>query len=294
MNPRKHISVSKKFPPRRVGAQAGLDIFRLSLFMETRYLHWRQTYYYRYTPFAMKILIWNIMHGGGRRAAKIVERIGRGSPDIVILTEFRGTPPSREIASRIEELRLPHQLSTASKSQPAKNALLLASRWPLKHIHWKRPPQPEERRVLAHVRAPTPIAIAAVHVLNRISGKKYPFLDAIRDLVLRWRGSGALIAGDFNTGRIGEDESVKCFNRREDDFMTTMSKAGWADAYRSVHGQKRAYTWRAPGGGGSFRLDHAFIHRHAQGRLLDARIDWVKGNPRPPSDHAALWITLKD
>ncbi len=242
----------------------------------------------------MKILIWNIMHGGGRRASKIVERIHRAKPDLLILTEFRGTPPSREIAARIKEMGLSQQLKTTSKSQPAKNALLLASRWPLKRIHWKRSPEPEERRLLAHVRAPTPITIAAVHVLNRVSGKKYPFLDAICDLARRWRGGGAMMVGDYNTGRIGEDESVKCFNRREDDFMTTMSKTGWADAYHSIHGQKRAYTWRAPGGGGSFRLDHAFINRHAKGRLLDADIDWPSGDPRPPSDHAALWITLKD
>ena len=242
----------------------------------------------------MKILIWNIMHGGGRRAAKIVERIHRGKPDILVLNEFRGTPPSREIALNINKLGLSHQLNTALENNPAKNALLLASRWPLKRIHWKRPPEPKERRLLAHVQSPTPITIAAVHVLNRVSGKKYPFLDAIRDLALRWRGGGAIVAGDFNTGRIDEDESVKCFNRREDGFMTSMSKSGWADAYRSVHGKKRAYSWRAPGGGGGFRLDHAFINRRAQDRLLDARIDWVKGNPRPPSDHAALWITLKN
>ena len=241
----------------------------------------------------MKILIWNIMHGGGRRVPAIVEYIRSGRPDLLVLNEFRGTPPSRDLASRIEELGLSHQLGTTSESRPAKNALLLASRWPLMHIHWRRPPEPEERRLLAHVRAPTPITICGVHVPNRVSGIKYPFLDALRDLARRWRGGGALMAGDFNTGRIGEDETVKCFNRREDDFMTTMSKAGWADAYRSVHGQKRAYTWRAPGGGGSFRLDHAFINRRAQGSLLDARIDWVKGNPRSPSDHAALWITLK-
>ena len=294
MNQQKHISVSKNSLPAGTAPRRGADIFRLLLLIVTLSFHWRCTYYYRYTPFAMKILIWNIMHGGGRRAQKIVEHIGRGSPDIAILSEFRGTPPSREIASRIRELGLPHQLNTASGDRPARNALLLASQWPLNRIHWKRPPEPTERRLLAHVRAPEPITIAAVHVPNRVSGIKYPFLGALCDLACRWRGGGAIVAGDFNTGRINEDETVKCFNRREDDFMTTMSKAGWADAYRSVHGGKRAYTWRAPGGGGSFRLDHAFIYRGAQDRLIDARIDWVKGDSRPPSDHAALWITLKD
>ena len=235
------------------------------------------------------------MHGGGRRAPTIVEYVRSGRPDIFILTEFRGTPPSREIASRIEELGFRHQLNTTSESQPAKNALLLASRWPLMRIHWRRPPEPEERRLLAHIRAPKPITIAAVHVPNRVSGIKYPFLDALCDLTRRWRGGGALMAGDFNTGRIGEDETREMLQQARRRFYDgTMSEAGWADAYRSVHGPKRAYTWRAPGGGGSFRLDHAFINRSARNRLLDARIDWPPGNPKPPSDHAALWITLKD
>ena len=73
MNPRKRISVSTKFLPAGTAPGQGLDILRLLLFNETLNFHWRQTYYYRYTPSAMKILIWNIMHGGGRRAPKIVE-----------------------------------------------------------------------------------------------------------------------------------------------------------------------------------------------------------------------------
>lgn len=242
----------------------------------------------------MKILIWNIMHGGGRRTPAIERQIRRGAPDVLVLTEFRGTPPSRALAARIGEMGLSRQLSTASESRPARNALLLASRWPLRRVHWKGRPAPGERCLLARVCSPRPIAVAAVHVPNRASGRKYPFLDALLHLARRWRGSGALMAGDYNTGRIGEDESVKCFNRREDGFMAAMSEAGWADAYRCAHGPGRAYTWRAPGGGGRFRLDHAFLSARARGRLIDARIHWPKGSAGPPSDHAALWLTLRD
>ena len=128
------------------------------------------------------------MHGGGRRTPDIVEYIRSGKPDIIILAEFRGTPPSRKISSCIEEMGLSHQLSSASGKHPAKNALLLASRWPLKRIHWSRPPNPEERRLLAHVRAPKPIAIAAVHVPNRVSGIKYP--SWMRFVI--WRAAGAV------------------------------------------------------------------------------------------------------
>ncbi len=242
----------------------------------------------------MRILVWNIMHGGGGRTPAIAERIGRGRPDLVILTEFRGTPPSRALAARIARMGLRAQITTASDSHPARNALLLASRWPVRRIHWRRPPEPPERRLLARVRAPTPITVAAIHAPNRASGRKYPFLDALCDLARRWRGGGAMLAGDYNTGRIGEDETVRCFTRREDDFMAAMAKAGWADAYRTAHGERRAYTWRAPGGGGRFRLDHAHLNPRARGRLIDARIRWTRGAARPPSDHAALWITLRD
>ncbi len=239
----------------------------------------------------MRILVWNVMHGGGRRVGKIAARIARGRPDVVILSEFRDTPPSRALAARIAEMGLCAQVRTTAPDKPAVNALLLAARWPLRRLGWRGAPAPAERRLLARVCAPAPLTIAAVHVPNRASGIKYPFLDALRDMAGRRRGGDALMAGDYNTGRIGADESVRCFNRTEDDFMASMERAGWVDAYRHVHGQRRAYTWQAPGGGGRFRLDHAFVSPGARRRLLNARIGAIRESP---SDHAPLWITLGD
>src|SRR5689334_5370330 len=40
----------------------------------------------------MKLLIWNILHGGGNRLGRIVEEISAHDPDVVALTEFRSIP----------------------------------------------------------------------------------------------------------------------------------------------------------------------------------------------------------
>ncbi|MBM3139549.1 MAG: hypothetical protein FJZ92_04875 [Chloroflexi bacterium] len=53
-----------------------------------------------------------------------------------------------------------------------------------------------------------PFALGAMHVPNFVSGRKLPFLDALRAVVARWRGGPALLAGDTNTGRIGVDEEA--------------------------------------------------------------------------------------
>src|SRR4051794_12591009 len=37
----------------------------------------------------MRVLSWNIMHGGGTRIARIVEAIAGHDPDVIALTEFR-------------------------------------------------------------------------------------------------------------------------------------------------------------------------------------------------------------
>ncbi|HME96907.1 MAG TPA: hypothetical protein VKN16_22110, partial [Methylomirabilota bacterium] len=46
----------------------------------------------------MRVVFWNIRHGGGVRTAAIARQIRAWSADAVALCEFRGTPPSAELA----------------------------------------------------------------------------------------------------------------------------------------------------------------------------------------------------
>ncbi len=76
---------------------------------------------------AIRILFWNIMHGGGSRANKIVRQIHEWNPDIVALAEFRGTAPSKSIAQSLSNAGYEHQLKTVDPDEPKRNAICIAS-----------------------------------------------------------------------------------------------------------------------------------------------------------------------
>jgi len=246
----------------------------------------------------MKILSWNIRAGGGVRAEKIAAQIQRWCPDIVALMEFRGTPPSLCLAEALSEQGLNHQRTTADPKNPTVNSLLLASRWPLRKIVVKNEPNEPRRWLLAKVSAPKPFTIGVMHIPNRNTGLKFPYHNAVLDVVQKWRGGPALLVGDTNSGQIDLDEEVPCFGPPEHDWMTSLDDAHWKDAFRLLHGEARAYTWYSPNKGNGFRLDEAFVNRMMVHRLTKARYEWGNDGSKDRrrealSDHSALILDFK-
>jgi exodeoxyribonuclease III len=239
----------------------------------------------------MRVVFWNIRAGGGVRAAPIARQLGSWRADVVALCEFRGTPPSGELARAVAGLGLRYQCATTDPTRPSVNAILLASRWPLRRVRLLAAPVEPCRWLLARILAPIPLAIGVMHVPNRISGRKYPYLSRVLEIARReWPGP-ALFLGDTNSGRIGLDEQVPAFNLVEDGWMRDLHEAGWTDAFRHLRGRARSYTWYSPNGGNGFRIDQAFLNRVLQPRLRRFRYDW--GHPvKPPSDHAAMVLDL--
>ena len=245
----------------------------------------------------MRIVSWNIRAGGGCRVDEIAAQVQRWKPDIVGLQEFRATAPSRWLAAELREQGLVHQRSTASNAHPASNRLLVASRWPLRLANMRRAPVEPGRWLLVRVAAAHPIAMAVMHVPNRVTHRKYPYLDAVLALARAWRGGPALLMGDTNSGWIDLDEEVPAFNQREDGWMTALGQAGWRDGFRLLHGARRAYTWYSPNGRNGFRLDQAFLNRPLAAHLTKLRYAWgvfTSDAPRRDavSDHAALILDL--
>lgn len=246
----------------------------------------------------VRIVAWNIRAGGGRRVDRIAETIERLGADVVALSEFRATGPSRWLAERIEQLGLSYQLSTADARRPAANRLLVASIWPLRRVALRNAPKEPGRWLLAEVAAVRPFSLGAMHVPNRVSGRKYPYHEAVLKVVNGWRRGPALLVGDTNSGRIGVDEEVAAFNKREDEWMLALEGAGWRDGFRYLNGDARAYTWYSPNGRNGFRLDEAFINRRLISRLLDTRYEWAvsasgDGRREAVSDHAALIVEIE-
>jgi len=244
----------------------------------------------------MRLVFWNIRAGGGVRVPRLVRRLAAWAPDVVAFCEFRATPPSFELARILAVNGLRHQATTADPARAASNRVLIASRWPLSPIPLRGDRALRGRWLLAQVHAPAPFALAAVHVPNRVSGIKWTFLDAVHARLRTWQGGPALMVGDTNSGVLGLDDEVPCFNARETGFMRALDALGWVDGFRHLHGEARAYTWYSPNGRNGFRLDQAFVNRRLVARLKDVRYAWGGPGraPRGPSDHAALVLDLAE
>jgi exonuclease III len=240
----------------------------------------------------MRVVAWNIRAGGGTRVAAIARQLGRWAPDVVALAEFRATPPSHALAQALAAHGLAHQLTTADPARPARNALLVAARWPLRRLRLRGEPAEPGRWLLAAVDGPVSLALGALHAPNRVTGRKYPFLDAVLDCACRWRAGAALFVGDTNSGRRGLDEEVPVFNAREEAWIDALAGAGWVDAFRHLRAGTRAYTWYSPNGRHGFRIDQGFLSPALAAHLVAARHAWgrpARGGRRDAvSDHAAL------
>jgi exonuclease III len=246
----------------------------------------------------MRIVAWNIRAGGGRRAGSLARQLARWQADVVVLSEFRATAPSRTLAAALARAGLAYQLTTADRARPRTNALLVAARWPLRRIRLRGAPTESCRWLAVAVAGPDPVALGAMHVPNRVSGRKYPFLDAVLACARRWRRGPALLLGDTNSGRRGIDEQVAVFSAREEGWIDALAACGWRDAFRHLRADTRAYTWYSPNGRNGFRIDQAFVNPALLARLQAAAYTWGGAARRRRrdllSDHAALLLDVAE
>jgi exodeoxyribonuclease III len=118
-------------------------------------------------------------------------------------------------------------------------------------------------------------------------------------------GVPVVLAGDYNvapteidiypTTSWGDDALVQPESRAA---YARIVKQGWTDALRELHGGERIYTFwhylrnRWPRNAG-LRLDHILLSPELTSRLKQAGIDRsIRGKPGA-SDHAPVWVELK-
>src|SRR5207244_12985693 len=115
----------------------------------------------------MRIVAWNIRAGGGERIARISRHLERWAPDAVVLSEFRATPPSLELARSLASHGLSHQCTSASRRNPSANALLVAARWPVSPLRLRVQAHEPGRWLLVSVKAPRPRLLGCTPVRTR-------------------------------------------------------------------------------------------------------------------------------
>lgn len=233
----------------------------------------------------MRLVTLNLRHGGKRHMTAILERLLHHHADVLVLAEFRGNSAGEALCQGLAGGGLIHQ--AASLMQPAnqspRNGILIAAR-----RAFQRAPSTllrfDTARML-QVRFES-FSLLGLHLPNVKA--KIPHWQALLRLAQSNGKAPRIFAGDFNTGRIPLDGEGFRFTCAED--MERLEGKGWVDAWRSMHPEKREYTWFSHRGRG-FRLDHAFLSPPLAPLLRGAAFDH-SFRERGYSDHSALVVDV--
>jgi exonuclease III len=229
----------------------------------------------------IRLLAWNIRHGGGSRLDGIVAALAAHEADVVVLCEYRrSTGP----ALRQALARLGYRHATTTEPPPRQNGVLIAARRPLREQGPLCQRVAEPHRMI-EVRV-AGVRIIGVYLPNLL--RKVPYWDAIIREAAPRRNGEALFVGDFNTTRHYIDEAgAVC---RTSDYMDRIEDAGFRDVYRHHHPDAREFSWYSTAGNG-YRLDHAFGSRRLAARVTEVGYSHAERLDRL-SDHSILWLGL--
>ena len=215
----------------------------------------------------MKVLAWNIQHGGGMRVPRIAEAIASHAPDIVVLSEFRAAA-GVELRGLLRAAGYPHLIAPDLRSK--QNGVAIASRWPFAQAKETRPSAvPANRWVEASV-PDADLTVAAFY--GPLENHRYDaWWRGVRVAVKRRIQRPFLLAGDFNTGMSVVDaprDPFYCANH----FMA-LQRLGMTDVWRTRNADVREYSWYSRRAGkdvNGFRLDHALMSPALTRRLRSA------------------------
>lgn len=246
----------------------------------------------------MKLLSWNIQHGGGTRDVRIVSAIADHNPDLIALTEFRAKP-GMTLCQAFGANGWPHIVS----SSPAgiDNGICVLSRAPLRSDRASTAPPENAVRWLDIDLPEHGFGIGVVHILTVLPGAKEPegaaktrFWEALLTAAEARIGEPMLFLGDFNTGAHLVDETGSTFVCAE--HFARLSALGWVDVWRHFHGDAKEYTWYSLPRGGApasgYRLDHAFATPTLLPRITSCRYSHTEREQKV-SDHSILILEIK-
>ena len=235
----------------------------------------------------MKILSWNILHGGGKRALDILDVIKKEQPDIVTLQEFRHGSSKKVLLDGLAKMGLDEQFAPETRNA-RENSVLIASRYSFQAIVF-----PEEASLPAlAIQTFFPdlagLNLIAVHLPHK--KKQPPYFHALLDLNKRHLKENSLIIGDFNCGIPFEDSETKSF---EHTFLfQQLLRNGWVDAWRSRNKNKREFTWISTKQKNGFRYDHALASPDLNGIIKKVQYDH-KVRLNKISDHSLMAVELE-
>lgn len=215
---------------------------------------------------ALTVMAWNVLQGGGERAARLAEAVRTVGPDVLMVTEYRHRAKHR-LAERLAESGLVHQIEDADPAGYA--GMLTASRHPLTPGDVAFGSETDSHRFRHLVVRGWDLVSAYVPGMSAEANRKEKYWQFLVDQAgpaLAQRK--CLITGDLNTGLHYRDEpgaTLTCANH-----MQALFDAGWRDAWVERNRRSRPPGTWISNTGSPFRLDHAFLSPAAP----KARVDY--------------------
>ena len=232
----------------------------------------------------MKILSWNILQGGGRRAGDIVKTIAGHAPDIVTLQEFRRGSGEAEIMAGLKKagLKFIHIPETEGKE----NTILIASKFGFDAGPFLPEPNNPLHMLEAYFSEQVlgfELSLIAVHFPQKKA--QIPLFEALKNDSASLLKMNALIIGDMNCGIPLIDSDSKSFAATH--YYQDLLQAGWIDSWRSRHIEAREFTWTSNRTENRFRYDQILASPD-----MDARFKAVSYDHTPRlekySDHSLI------
>ncbi len=235
---------------------------------------------------SVRLLSWNILQGGGKRARDIAAQIETIQPDIVTLQEFRAGKSAPVLLETLSNLGLNYQHTIDAPAR--KNTVMVAANTPFDAAPWASDLEPElcvkTTFNLSHTETDS-LTVFAGHLPQKRA--QVPYLDTLNKLDSK-EYDAALIIGDLNCGIPFEDSETKSFVNT--NMFQSLLRNGWTDSWRKRNPEAREYTWISSRGNG-YRYDHCLANAKADS--LISNITYIQSlREERLSDHAAILVEL--
>jgi exonuclease III len=246
----------------------------------------------------LKLIAWNIQHGGGARLERIVEEISAYDPDVVAVTEFRQRP-GIGLCAALKDRGLVYAATTNPTGN--QNGIAVFSRVRLHCAHKRPAPRDYRARWLDVNLLDDGFGIGVLHIMAAGSSKTHPmniakvqFWNAVLRAAKARIHEPFLLIGDWNTGAHRVDEAGKTYVCSE--HFCRLSDLGWTDIWRLHNPSRTEWTWYSTlkGGvrGNGFRLDHAFATPPLMPRITGCEYSHREREARV-SDHSMVIVEIR-
>lgn len=234
----------------------------------------------------LRLLTWNLRHGGGKRRAEIVLSLLAHTPDLVVLTEFHAATGG-SIRGILADAGLPHQAT--SSTNPDANSILIASRAAVSTTEIATSFPAGSARLLDVSIPDLGILVSGIHVPDDSRApEKLACWHFLIDLARKRQEKSWVVLGDFNSGRHHQDEAGRSF--KGTPLLGTFSSLGMRDAWRHLHPDSKERSWSHPARGAT-RIDACYLSKNLHKCLKNSHFSHVERQQRL-SDHSALIADL--